>query len=84
MRFMLPNYRIMPNVCAIQNISDAKDITHADPDHLFLAVTQYWSRMRLCAIGFPTLKSHIAPFHLLQMRHIVISRDVMRHSFPTL
>ena len=40
MRFMLPNFRIM--YCSFR-IYQHRKITHADPDHLFLAITQNWA-----------------------------------------
>ena len=40
MRFMLPNFRIMyKKDCSFRIYQNLK-ITHADPDHLFLAITQ--------------------------------------------
>ena len=50
MRFMLPNFRIMQKKDFSFRIYQNLKITHADPDHLFLAITQNWA-MRLF-VGF--------------------------------
>ena len=56
MRFMLPNFRIMQKKdCSFRMYQNQK-ITHADPDHPFLAITQNWA-MRLF-VGF-VMQGHI-------------------------
>ena len=37
MRFMLPNFRIMQKNCSFRIFQNLKT-THADPDHIFLAI----------------------------------------------
>ena len=56
MRFMLPNFRIMQKKdCSFRMYQNLK-ITHAAPDHPFLAITQNWA-MRLF-VGF-VMQGHI-------------------------
>ena len=50
MHFMLPNFRIMQKKDCSFRIYQNLKITHADPDHIFLAITQNWV-MRLF-VGF--------------------------------
>ena len=56
MRFMLPNFRICKKKDSSFRIYQNLKITHADPDHLFLAITQNWA-MRLF-VGF-VMQGHI-------------------------
>ena len=56
MRFILPNFRSMyKKDCSFRIYQNIK-ITYADPDHLFLAITQNWA-MRLF-VGF-VMQGHI-------------------------
>ena len=63
MCFMLPNFRIMQKKdCSCRMYQNLK-ITHADPDHQFLAITQNWA-MRLF-VGF-VMQGHISSFIALR------------------
>ena len=53
---MLPNFRIMWKKDSSFRIYQNLKITHAGPDHLFLAITQNWA-MRLF-VGF-VMQGHI-------------------------
>ena len=50
MHFMFPNFRIMQKKDCSFRIYQNLKITYADPDHIFLAITQNWA-MRLF-VGF--------------------------------
>ena len=64
MRFMLPNFRIMQKKdCSFRRYQNQK-LTHADPDHLFLDITQNWA-MRLF-VGF-VMQGHTLSYALLEI-----------------
>ena len=69
MRFMLPNFRSM----LVEGLPPSENlkITHADPDYLFLAITQNWA-MRLF-VGF-VMQGHIWTVcwnHFLSIQHAI-------------
>ena len=80
MRFILPNFRIMlKKDCSFRIYQNLK-ITHADPDHLFLAITQNWA-MRLF-VGF-VMQGHICFYHFCYIVPLQ-SRSCEEHTLSTL